>query len=522
MKKITVLMIAWMMACFDGSLVRADCARIDEGLGVTIPCIEYNGQRYEVSLDYNVGASDPAGMYWTIRAVAGATRSGECATITNDLDLILPCVEYQGLQYSLSLHYSNTANNQTGHFWRPGTFFSVARSVRARNAAPVVSASDLMELVSGNSAFSLGLYQAIRQGNDNLFYSPYSISMALAMTYAGARAETAQQMANALRFTLPQDRLHRAFNSLDLALASRGEGVELRGGERFRLNVANSLWGQAGYPFLSEFLDVLAENYGARLAVMDFTSAPEDSRVIINSWVSELTEGKIQNLIPQGGITTLTRLVLTNAIYFTASWKYPFNASRTQDGAFNLLNGGQATAPMMSQTEQFSYAEGENYQAVELPYIGDALSMVIVIPRSGRFEDFEQSLTLSGLNAIVANLAQRNMQLTVPKFTYASAAISLRQTLAQMGMPVAFTDTADFSGMVSIERVFISDVLHKAFIAVDEAGTEAAAATAVIIAGTSMPQQPVELIINRPFIFFIRDMQTGAILFMGRIMNPAG
>ena len=396
----------------------------------------------------------------------------------------------------------------------------IARSEKQRVTSPDAAEADLAELVAGNSAFAFDLYQALREGNDNLFYSPYSISLALAMTYAGARGETERQMADTLHFTLPQGRLHPAFNGLDIELARRGEGAEGKDGEGFRLNIVNAIWGQEDYKFLPEFLDVLAENYGAGLRILDFMNAPEESRVTINDWVSDQTEGRIEDLIPQGVIDALTRLVLTNAIYFNAAWSEPFEPDLTGDGTFYLLDGREVTVPMMRQTESFGYAEGEGYQAVELPYDGRELSMVILLPVAGQFEPFEGSLDAERVDAIVKDLAHRRVALTMPKFEF-EAGFSLREALAAMGMPDAFTGAADFSGMTGSRDLFIADVIHKAFVTVDEAGTEAAAATAVVMVELAMPEEPVEVTVDRPFIFLIRDIETGAILFVGRVVNPS-
>ena len=394
------------------------------------------------------------------------------------------------------------------------------QSERERVTSPDVDTADLENLVNGNSAFAFELYQALREGNGNVFYSPYSISLALAMTYAGARGETERQMADTLHFVLPQDRLHPAFNGLDLELARRGEGAEGKDEEGFRLNIANAIWGQVDYAFLPEFLDVLAENYGAGLRVLDFAGAPEESRVTINDWVSERTEERIKDLIPQGAINALTRLVLTNAIYFNAAWGMPFEAELTTDGAFYLLDGGEVTVPMMRQTESFAYAQGEGYQAIELPYDGRELSMVILVPEAGTLETFERSLSGERVDAIVNDLAHTSVALTMPKFEFDSE-FRLVETLAAMGMPEAFAEAADFSGMTGQRDLFISDVIHKAFVSVDEAGTEAAAATAVVMKITAAADEPVEVTIDHPFIFLIRDVETGAILFVGRVVDPS-
>ncbi|MFU8796965.1 MAG: serpin family protein [Dehalococcoidia bacterium] len=380
-------------------------------------------------------------------------------------------------------------------------------------------------IIAGNSAFAFDLYQALREEEGNLFFSPYSISLALAMTYAGARGETAEQMADTLSFLLEQEKLHRAFNWLDTELAARGGGAGGKEGEGFRLNIVNAIWGQKGYDMLDAFLNVLAENYGAGLRLLDFVAETEESRRVINDWVSDQTEGRIEDLIPQGAIDQLTRLVLTNAIYFNADWQHPFEKP-TREGTFYLLDGNQVKVPMMRQTESFGYAEGEGYQAVELPYDGGELSMVVLLPDSGEFPTFEQHLDAQRVAAIVDALQTRAVRLTMPKFEFESD-FDLKHTLQAMGMtdafvpPCSFTgEGADFTGMTDNRELFITDVVHKAFVAVDEEGTEAAAATGVIIGLESMPLYDVEVTIDCPFIFLIRDIDTGAILFVGRVLNP--
>ncbi len=396
----------------------------------------------------------------------------------------------------------------------------VIQSEKPRVTSPDVIETDLATLVEGNSTFAFTLYHALKETDDNLFYSPYSVSLALAMTYAGARTETAQQMADTLHFTLPQDSLHPAFNSLDIALNRRGEGAAGKDGEGFRLNVVNAIWGQENYEFRSEFLDLLAENYGAGLRILDFANAPEVSRVTINDWVSDQTERRIEDLIPPGAINILTRLVLTNAIYFNSAWQYPFPENMTADGVFYLLDGNEITVPMMKQTESLGYAENAGYQAVDLPYDGGELSMVILLPQIGQLGDFENAMDAQQVQAIIESLEHKRVALAMPGFEFASI-FSLKEALAAMGMPVAFSESADFSGIAGNRELFITDVVHKAFVSVDEAGTEAAAATAVIVGTTGIPESPVEVTLNHPFIFLIRDIETGAILFVGRVVNPS-
>jgi serpin B len=394
------------------------------------------------------------------------------------------------------------------------------QSDKQRITSPGANEADLTTLVNGNSAFAFDLYQALRDKDGNLFYSPYSISVALAMTYAGAHGETAQQMADTLHFMLPEDCLHASFNSLDLELGQRGQGAKGKDGDEFRLNIVNAIWGQKDYHFLDTFLDLLAENYGAGVRILDFASEPQESRININEWVSDETEGRIKDLLPPGFITPLTRLVLTNAIYFNAAWQYPFDKNATREESFYLLDGEEITVPMMRQEEMLGYAEGDGYQAVELPYDGGQVSMVILLPQSGEFETFEKSLDAQRVNAILENLESRGVALAMPRFESESA-FSLRESLAAMGMTDAFSGDADFSGMTGNRDLFISDVVHKAFVSVDEAGTEAAAATAVGMVTSMPPEATVEVNVNHPFVFLIRDIPTNTVLFVGRIINPS-
>ena len=402
----------------------------------------------------------------------------------------------------------------------PSASADEVRSEKPREAFPDVAAEDLNTLNDGNNAFAFDLYHQIVEGSDNLFYSPYSISIALGMTYAGARNETEQQMAQAMHFELPQAQLHTAFNSLDQELNARGEGAQGKDGEGFRLNIVNAIWGQKNYSFLPDFLDTLARNYGAGLRVLDFQGAPDPSRIIINDWVEQQTEDRIQDLIPQGAINVLTRLVLTNAVYFNAAWESQFKENSTSAGPFHLLDGAEVSIPMMRQTSGFRYASGGDFEAVELPYDGHELSMVILLPAAGHFESFEDSLDYGVVESAIDGLQGGQVALTMPRFKMETD-FNLNDALSALGMSAAFDPpSADFSGMDGGRDLHISDVIHKAFVDVDEAGTEAAAATAVIMEATSAPVGPVQVTIDRPFIFLIRDIETSSILFVGRVMNP--
>jgi serpin B len=400
--------------------------------------------------------------------------------------------------------------------------FASAQSDKERVTSPSVDAPDRVALVRGNSMFAFDLYQYLKDeaGETNLFYSPYSISVALAMTYAGARGGTKQQMADTLHFSLPQRQLHPAFNWLDLALASRGDGANGKDFRGFRLNIANAIWGQSGHEFLDSFLDTLAVNYGAGLGLLDFASDPEAARLTINDWVNHHTEGRIKEMTPRGHLGPLTRLVLANAVYFNAAWADRFKKSETKDGAFHLLDGSQVTVPMMTHSASYGYAKGKRWQAVELPYDGQQLSMVILLPKAGQFERFENSLDADRVVAILGRLRYERFGLTLPRFEFESE-FSLRDALAALGMPDAFTGGADFSGMDGTKQLLIHAVVHKAFVSVGEAGTEAAAATVVTVAPGIPPTEPVKVTVDRPFLFLIRDLETGAILFVGRVVNPA-
>ena len=389
---------------------------------------------------------------------------------------------------------------------------------------------DRDQLACDNGNFAFDLYRALSDDEEgNLFFSPFSISQVLAMAYAGARGETERQMADTLRYGLPQNRLHPAFNALDLALHSRGEARSGSTGPdeestRFRLNIANAVWGQEGFEFHGDYLDTLAENYDGEIRPLDFHAAPEESRVTINDWVAEETEGKIKNLFPQGSIGLETRLVLTNAIYFNAAWRLPFYPGNTVDSPFHLLDGRKVVVPMMTadhKRKPFSYAQGDGFQAIEIFYHTNEVSMIALLPDEGKFEEFENSLTAEVLEEVLEELEGREITLTMPRFEYASD-FRLKETLSLMGMSDAFGKTADFSGITDAKELRISTVVHKAFVSVDEKGTEAAAATGVAYPEDfCCDEEPILVTLDRPFIFLIRDRPTGAILFLGRMMDPS-
>jgi len=398
----------------------------------------------------------------------------------------------------------------------------VAASELERALNPNVPATDVEQLVKGNTTFAFNLYQALRLLDGNMVYSPYSISLAFAMTYGGARGNTADQMARTLHYDLNEAQFHPAFNILDLDLAGRSsQATDAAGEDRFQLSIANSLWGQDGWRFLPDYLDLLAVNYGAGMRLVDFENAPENARKRINNWVSDQTKKRNRDIIPAGAINPLTRLVLANAIYFKATWEHEFDPNVTTKGPFTLLDGNTVDVDMMGfkSEEQLPYAAGDGWQAVALPYKGGLTDMIIIVPDSGKFESFEASLTAELYNQIVSALQQQGVHLSMPKFTFESY-YPLRDILSGMGMQDAFDEQrADFSGIDGQHILYIGEALHKAFIAVDEKGTEAAASTIVIGMASSMPHG-IFLNIDRPFFYVIRDSPSGSILFMGRVINP--
>ncbi len=398
-----------------------------------------------------------------------------------------------------------------------------AKSNLARETSPQVDTTQLDTLSKDNTAFALSFYHQIRQGDDNLVFSPISLSLALSMAMAGAEGSTETGMLDALQLTLPEGEIHPAFNALLLAIEhSQEELIEDIEGSKFQLNIANSIWGQAGFDFNEAFLDTLALNYGAGVYDVDYKQYPEEARKAINDWVAEETQDKIQDIIPPGVIDTLTRLVLANAIYFKGSWLYPFNASATHDALFTLLDDSQVTVEMMGLSgEHLSYTQGAGYQAVQLPYLSSDFTMTLLVPDAGVYAQFEDELNSQILASILSEMSSQPVDLEMPKFDFESD-INANDPLIALGMSDAFNvSSANFSGITEAEELFITDVLHKATITVDEEGTEAAAATIVIIGMKSAPpEEAISLVVDRPFLFLIQHRPTGTILFMGRVMQP--
>ncbi|WNG22815.1 serpin family protein [Cystobacter fuscus] len=387
-------------------------------------------------------------------------------------------------------------------------------SDKARVTKPNVPAEDFAALVAGNTDFAASMYRQLSKPGDNLLFSPYSISHAFAMVYAGARGKTGLEMAQALHFTLPQDRLHTAVNALNLALHARAKAKVKGGGSPPTLRVVNAAWGQRGYSFESPFLDVLAQHYGTGMYTVDFVSKPKSIREDINAWVEEQTLGRIQDLLPAGLVTPDTRLVLANALYFKGEWQESF--VNTRQAPFHMLDGGTRQVSMMRGPITAPLLKGGDFDAVAIPYKGQAFRMLVIVPHEGRFAEVESRLSADFLDSIRAELRSSPISLGLPRFKVTQAT-PLNESLKALGMVDAFSERADLSGVSRQEELMISAVQHQAFLAVDERGTEAAAATAVVIVPQSAPEPYV---VDRPFLFLIEDVETRSVLFLGRFVNP--
>jgi serpin B len=369
-------------------------------------------------------------------------------------------------------------------------------------------------VVTGNTEFASDLYGKLKEQPGNLFLSPYSISMALAMTYGGARGDTEAQMAKALHFMVPQAELHPSFAQLQAAL----DAVQKKG--KVKLAVANSLWPQKEYKFLPDYLELCKTHYGSAVTLVDFKGATDAARKTINDWVEDKTNKKIQELFKPGALGPLTRLVLVNAIYFKGDWACQFKKEATKPAPFHLADGTDVESPTMFQTGEFKYGERENAQMLEIPYAGNDLSMLIVLPgKVDGLPALEAKFGAINLAAWTQGMQRRKTRVWLPKFKVTSE-FFLNRTLAALGMTDAFTGKADFSGMDGSKNLSISAVVHKAFVEVNEEGTEAAAATGVGMILMSAPQPARVFRADHPFLFLICENKTGNILFLGRVVDP--
>jgi len=371
---------------------------------------------------------------------------------------------------------------------------------------------DIATVVSGNNAFALGLYRQLADESGNLIFSPCSVSIALAMTYEGARGATAREMATALHLPADRQALHSAHATLLSALDR--EGIDIP----YRLSLANRLWCQRDYGFLPSFLKTCREFYVSGVAELDFQTDPERARRIINIWVAEQTEQKIQQLLLPGDIEMATALVLTNAIYFYGKWSHPFPVESTRLERFHISATVEVDTPTMLQRGQFAYADLPDVEVLQLPYAGEELALVVLLPKEpDGLARLQESLDVLVMQEWLSALEEQEISVALPKFALTWRR-ELRDALSAMGMPSAFTAKADFSGMTSREDLWIQKVVHESRIEVNEEGTEAAASTAVVMKKSSMMFRLFRA--DHPFIFLIRDLGYNSILFMGQLVNP--
>lgn len=369
-------------------------------------------------------------------------------------------------------------------------------------------------VVDANNQFALELYSKFNEDEDgNIFFSPYSISTALAMTYEGARGETAREMQNVFHFPEEADIRRPAYAKVYNDLNKRDK--------EYKLHTANALWAEQTYHFLPEYMSNVEQYYGGKVTNLDFIGASEESRQIINKWIEDMTNHKIKDIIPAGAINPLTRLVLTNAIYFKGTWVKEFEKKETHDAPFRVSSDKTVTVDMMVRDDKeakFNYYENEDLQVLEMLYKGEELSMLVLLPKDEDLKKLEESLTAEKIEEYRNGLYERKIDVYLPKFTFETKYF-MAKDLSEMGIPTAFKQgEADFSGMDGTKNLFISSVIHQAFVEVNEEGTEAAAATGVIMAMSAGPMNDFRA--NHPFIFIIQERETGNILFMGRVVDP--
>lgn len=417
----------------------------------------------------------------------------------------------------------------------------VARSNAPRDPASSVPSATLEAIVEADNAFAFDLYAKVREtaGAKNAVMSPLSVSLALSMTYAGAQNTTADEMAKALHFHAPGLDVHAGHNALAQALATRAAhslaaaeadaqmmGSDAPSPDDFRLHVVNSVWGDGSYTWEPPFLDTLAKSYGAGVYLADFLNQYDVERLRINAWVSEETQNKINDLLPDGSLDDMTRMVLVNAMHLKLPWQNPFSKELTAAGDFTKADGSTVSVDFMSQEEGFAYFEDDHAQIVSMPLVGREVSLVVALPKTD-LGSFESGLDLAYWKSAWTGRNVTPVSIKLPKFSFTTESIKLKEVFESLGMVQPFDPAvADFYAMCQNppngERLFIAEILHKAMMAVDENGVEAAAATAVIMAGdTSVPPPPISMVVDKPFVVAIVDEPTGSVLFLGRIQDPS-
>lgn len=457
---------------------------------------------------------------WLALTLTLSVLLGACTPAANPITPDYPAGETPSEESPTEQPQAPTENPYPVNPTEPAGAVMDAAGTVPYDANPAVDEAQITTLTTASLEFAVDLYRALSQNNadGNLFYSPYSIFQALLMTSAGARGQTAAQMANVLHVSGNSDEVHQLMNALNLKL-SAGTDTGANGTQPLELTIANALWGQKDFAFEEAFLNTLSANYNAGLKLIDF-SDPEQARQLINAWVAAQTNDRIRDLIPQGVLNEMTRLVLTNAVYFKARWAAPFDPAMTKEEIFYALSGAETPALMMHGNLSTGALQTDAFQAVRLPYEGGSYAMILIMPTKGDLAAFESSLSGDSLEAIISQLSssRANVSLAMPKFEFESS-FGLGETLAVLGMSDAFDpQLADFSGMRAEKDLYLQSVVHKAFVKVDENGTEAAAATAVAVGMTSMPTESYDLRFDHPFMVVIEGQ--GTILFMGRVAQP--
>jgi serpin B len=379
-------------------------------------------------------------------------------------------------------------------------------------------------ITDANNRFAFELYSHFRINPEhkekNIFFSPYSMTSVLSMIYEGARGKTADEMASVFHFPGNTTILRMQYYNINAGIRQKDPA--------YRLDSANALWAQKDYPFRPAYLRTIREYYDADATNLDFISAPEDSRGIINRWIEEKTGGKITGILPRDSLNSFTRLVITNALYFRGSWVKSFDPDNTRDADFTLAPGKTVRIKMMADEDPnltMHYFENNQLQIVEIPYIyetGDGISMLLILPKGNNLTEVETMLDAKTLAALQDSLKLERVKMYLPKFRIESQ-YEMKTVLEEMGMPTAFTEDADLSGMYGTHELLISGIFHKTFIDVDENGTEAAASTVGVVNLESAPWTPPPVYIFRAdhsFFFIIQERETGTILFIGRVMNP--
>jgi serpin B len=460
-------------------------------------------------------------------SVIGATASYPCHLSGTQTIALSVQDSFVGCPASTAnFNVACTVNTNGGSGGTSSVAVSEAKSTQIHETQPNITDTDYQSVISATNQLGFDLFHKVASNSANLVFSPTSMVYALVMTYLGANGATQTQMASVLRDSLASGVYHTGLNRLSMALASRNIAphasyAAANGQLSVTLSLVDAMWAQRDYPLQSAYLDALAINYNAGVQLLDFVNQPEASRVFINQWVASQTANRILDLLPPGSVSSWTRLVLTNALYFKGSWQIPLSPNDTRNSSFTQLDGTMHSVPTMHADLHIPYTEGVGYQFVQVPYDGNALSMLLVLPAVGQFASVRDSLSQGWLNDAMSALSSNEVILALPKFSFTWGAQDFAPALQALGMSDAFQQgLADFSGMETAHQFFLSGVIQKAFIGVDEYGTEAAAATAAELAGAgSNPPPPKQFVVDRPFLFFIRDV-SGAVLFAGQVLDP--